>query len=76
MGRTGPVAELADAADLKSAEQQCSCGFESHRGHDMTDKTFRRTHNRWQVGYVKAPSLADWCGARRYGFLEAGRVYF
>ena len=29
----GPVAELADAADLKSAEQQCSCGFESRRGH-------------------------------------------
>ncbi len=29
----GPVAELADAADLKSAWGQPQCGFESHRAH-------------------------------------------
>jgi len=29
----GPVAELADAADLKSAWEQSQCGFKSHRAH-------------------------------------------
>ena len=29
----GPVAELADAADLKSASSEGECGFESHRAH-------------------------------------------
>jgi hypothetical protein len=29
----GPVAELADAADLKSVDPKGSCGFDPHRGH-------------------------------------------
>jgi hypothetical protein len=31
----GPVAELADAADLKFADSKESCGFDSHRGHHL-----------------------------------------
>ena len=43
---SGPVAESADAADLKSAEPQGSSGFESRRGHWASARHTKSTPQR------------------------------